>query len=78
MGVPIIRTIVFWGLYWGPPSLGNYHVLALLFAVLIGYAYGYCTSSFSGGWFVRTSRSSSESEGSGGGKALAAAAERPW
>ena len=25
-GVPIIRTIVFWGLYWGPPSLGNYHV----------------------------------------------------
>ena len=20
---PIIRTIVFWGLYWGPPILGN-------------------------------------------------------
>ena len=21
LGVPIIRTIVFWGLYWGPPIL---------------------------------------------------------
>ena len=26
LGVPIIRTIVFWGLYWGPPILGNYHI----------------------------------------------------
>ena len=26
-GVPLIRTIVFWGLYWGPPILGNYHIL---------------------------------------------------
>ena len=26
LGVPIIRTIVFWGLYWGPPILGNYHM----------------------------------------------------
>ena len=24
LGVPIIRTIVYWGLYWGPPILGNY------------------------------------------------------
>ena len=24
LGVPIIRTRVFWGLYWGPPILGNY------------------------------------------------------
>ena len=23
-GGPIIRTIVFWGLYWGPLILGNY------------------------------------------------------
>ena len=23
LGVPIIRTMVFWGLYWGPPILGN-------------------------------------------------------
>ena len=29
LGVPIIRTIVFWGLYWGPPILGNYHILGL-------------------------------------------------
>ena len=25
-GVPIIRIIVFWGLYWGSPILGNYHL----------------------------------------------------
>ena len=24
--VPIIRTIIFWGLYWGPLILGNYHL----------------------------------------------------
>ena len=27
MGVPIIRTTVFWGLYWGPPILGNSQVM---------------------------------------------------
>ena len=27
LGVPIIRTIVFRGLYWGPLILGNYHLL---------------------------------------------------
>ena len=26
IGVPIIRTIVYWGLFWGPPILGNYHI----------------------------------------------------
>ena len=26
MGVPIVRMIVFVGLYWGPPILGNYHL----------------------------------------------------
>ena len=25
-GVPIIRIIVFWGLYWGLLILGNYHI----------------------------------------------------
>ena len=25
-GVPIIRGIVYWDLYWGPPIYGNYHV----------------------------------------------------
>ena len=25
-GVPIIRLIRLWGLFWGPPLLGNYHV----------------------------------------------------
>ena len=27
LGVPIIRTIVFLGLYWGSPILGNYHII---------------------------------------------------
>ena len=26
LAVPIVRTIVYWGLYWGPPILGNYHI----------------------------------------------------
>ena len=26
VGVLIIRTIVYWGLYWGPPISGNYHI----------------------------------------------------
>ena len=26
LGVPIIRIIVYWGVYWGPPILGNYHI----------------------------------------------------
>ena len=26
LAVPIIRTIAFWGLYWGPLVLDNYHV----------------------------------------------------
>ena len=26
LGVPILRIILFWGLYWGPPILGNYHI----------------------------------------------------
>ena len=26
LGVPIIRIIVFWGLYWGLLILGNYHI----------------------------------------------------
>ena len=24
--VPIIRIVIFWDLYWGPPILGNYHI----------------------------------------------------
>ena len=26
LGVPIMRAIVFWGLYWGPLILGNYQI----------------------------------------------------
>ena len=29
LGVPIIKTIVFWVLYWGPLILGNYQILHL-------------------------------------------------
>ena len=25
-GVPRTRTVAFWGLYWCPPYLGNYHI----------------------------------------------------
>ena len=28
LGVPITRTIVFWGLYWGTLILGNDHMTA--------------------------------------------------
>ena len=28
-GVPTIRTIIFWGLYWGPLILGNYQIKQL-------------------------------------------------
>ena len=31
LGVPKIRTLVFWGLYWGPPMLGK-----LLYAEVLG------------------------------------------
>ena len=27
LGLPILRIIVFWGLYWGPLILGNYHMV---------------------------------------------------
>ena len=26
LGVPIIKIIVFWRLYWGPPIMGNYQL----------------------------------------------------
>ena len=26
LGVPIIRIIVYWGLFWGPLIYGNYHI----------------------------------------------------
>ena len=26
LGIPRIRIIVFWGLYYSPPILGNYHI----------------------------------------------------
>ena len=26
IGVPIIRTIIYLGLFWGPHILGNYHI----------------------------------------------------
>ena len=36
LGVPIIRTIVYWGLYWGPLIVGNYHILSQLWKRVIG------------------------------------------
>ena len=31
LAAPKIRTIVFWGLYWGPPTLGNSHLCSGVF-----------------------------------------------
>ena len=28
LGVPIMRIIIYWGVYGGPPILGNYHIMA--------------------------------------------------
>ena len=36
LGVPIIRTIVYWGLYWGTLILGNYHMSFIILYVLEG------------------------------------------
>ena len=27
LGVPMIRILLSWGLYWGSPILGNYHIV---------------------------------------------------
>ena len=35
LGAPIIRTIVFWGLYWGPLILGNYHITIITIVTII-------------------------------------------
>ena len=35
LGVPVIRTIIFWGLYWGTPLQGNYHSLAGAIVLLL-------------------------------------------
>ena len=32
LGVPIIRIIIFWGLYWGPPNSGNYQIRGRILA----------------------------------------------
>ena len=41
LGVPVIRTIVFWGLYWGPPILGNYHIFGCLPAIGNSQPFGF-------------------------------------
>ena len=33
LGVPTIRTKVFWGLRWGPSIYGNYHVYIIQFRI---------------------------------------------
>ena len=38
MGVPIIRTLIFWGLYWGPPILGNYQMFRV--GQRLGFKFG--------------------------------------
>ena len=56
MGVHIIRTIVFWGLYWGPPIL-IFHgwldgwLVGCLLAWLVGWLVG-CLLACLVGWLV--------------------------
>ena len=35
LGVPIIRIIIFLGLYWGPPILGSYHFTEIRLAAFL-------------------------------------------
>ena len=41
MGVHIIRTIVYWGLYWGPLILGNYHIYIYIYIYIRKTLRGY-------------------------------------
>ena len=34
LGVTIILAIVFWGLYWGPLILGDYHIYWVYIGVI--------------------------------------------
>ena len=34
LGVPMLRIIVFWSLYWCPPTLGNYNMAVEALGVL--------------------------------------------
>ena len=38
-GVPIIRMIAFWGLYWRPPIDGHYHTVRLIGPKYILFTY---------------------------------------
>ena len=44
LGVPVIRTIVYWGLYWGPPILGNYNIVALFQGLKLRVSLTLCPS----------------------------------
>ena len=41
LGVPIMRTIVYWGLYWGPLILGRYDIYIYIFRFICIYIYIY-------------------------------------
>ena len=42
LGVPIIRTIVYWGLYWGTLILGNCHKDWVWDLKISGLGSGFC------------------------------------
>ena len=46
VGVPHKRTIVFWGLYWGPPILGNYHIHTYIHIYIYIYIEKGCVSIY--------------------------------
>ena len=47
-GVPIIRTRIFWGLYWGPLILGNYYMYYSLNSLKGGYIGDYIGDYYRG------------------------------
>ena len=49
LGVPMIRIIVYWGLYRGPIVYGNYHMFLLIKMPLDGFESRNKGSSF---WFA--------------------------
>ena len=48
LGVAIIRLIVYWGLYWGPLILGNYHMYNGWPVVIVPHEVQTCHSRLSG------------------------------
>ena len=70
MGVPIIRTIVYWDLYGGTLILGNYHLIRGLVAMRSHAPLGYCVDLGSSAQTSSNSRHGTSDEDPEGSKCL--------